>query len=485
MTWGHAGGVLLLYIVVRVVMIASRTPRLNRTDSLAQIYVGMVWTTAIFASVAIGFGALVRSWWVLLTLILLVPLVFPWALVQRVCIPRGWVKASYALTRMTTLAWQQDRAGGAAFAAAWALTHQVPPNPEDRRWIEDRVGRQPVLTAAGMAALGLVAATRGASDEARAFLGSVVMFDEGIADDILLKHTLDWLVGDAAARGDWSRVVSVARHHPEVSAQAHLLIGIGQRAIADPAAPSQQALWAQYNQLPPGDRPDRDLLTELQRPAPPPVDPDRATDTTDPLEAALSAHIALVEDPDPDPAHLVRVAQAWDRALDQLSRPLSIRAAELGVRRADPRGAVVQQIEAALAAVVQIHQIPLAELPADGILGRAVAQRREDLLSTIELAAERMQQRIDAEQWLPVADEARAWTRLADLYLAGVAAGGDEVRRLLFRVVYHPLCTLSVELYNHRSQRWLSNAITRWLLREARLAEDSRAIELQERNLRL
>ena len=77
----------------------------------------------------------------------------------------------------------------------------------------------------------------------------------------------------------------------------------------------------------------------------------------------------------------------------------------------------------------------------------------------------------------------REWLALRQLYDEGVIAGGDSLRRLVFRPVYAPLCTLSVMLYNDQDQRWLSNAMTRWLLAEAELAGDARAVDLQQRNL--
>ncbi len=402
----------------------------------------------------------------------------PWSLARGALIPLGWPRATWLATRLSPLLWIRDRTGGALFAAAWALCRQPAPDRRAVAWIRSQIPSDAPLTAANLATLGLVAAARGDHVEARSFLGAALLFDDRIVDTNLRRHVSRWLVAEAAGRGAWDDVLRFAAGAPR-SGRVDWAAAVARRILGRPDAPDDDALESLWSRVPSLHRAGRAVMVHVRRGAVPRAHPFEPT--ADPLDTALSLQVAALRG---GGATALRTsARAWEAALATLEPRLRARAAELGARRGDDALTTLRrQVELALAEVAEAAGTPLTELGA-GLMGDAAARVRDHHLATIELAAEALQSRLDAGRLLDPIDEAREWLALARLYQDGVEAVGDEVRRLVFRPVYHPLCTLSVQLYNERNQRWLSNAMTRWLLREARLAGDQRAAELQERNL--
>lgn len=491
---------LLLVLSFRVSVSDDASRALDPGSGWARVT--LWWTANVLAILFLGVMLPLRLFTIVVVLML--PVLLPWPFTRALLVPLGWVRATYHAARLSSLEWRRDRQGGAAFAGAWALLQQAEPSAADRRWLQAKIEQAPALTPAHLGALGLLAASRGDLEEARAFLGAVGLFDDRITDPLLLQRALDWLVADAAADGRWSEVIAHTERAQELSPEALLVAGVARRIVGRPDAPSDEQLQLLWERVPFLRRPDRGLLTLARRRSPAqathtPLHPDtpspgpgsaqarssaQSSDASDdPLAEALSRHTRLLAHPSPE--GLVATAAAWERALNDLQPRLTARSAALGTHHKVSTEVIWAEIEQTLAAIAEAQGTSLAELSQGVLLSAARERLREDLLSTIELAADGLQRRLDAQRWLPVADEARAWLALATLYTEGVRTGGDEVRRLVFRAVYHPLCTLSVELFNQRGERWLSNAMTRWLLQQARAAGDLRAAELQERNLRL
>ncbi len=446
------------------------------------------------------------------------PLLLPWPFARRIWLPLGWVRPTYYAARYCNDAWGRDRTGGAAFAGAWALMQQAEPSSADLAWLRARIGEASALTPATLGAHGLLAAIRGDRAEARAFLEAVSLFDHRIAAPLLRERAIDWLVADAASEGRWAHVItltsppSAARRTTrerslaefffeqgkievglspdaalphDLSEESRLVRGIAQRILDAPDAPDDAQLEVLWQQIPLHRRPDRAILqlARRSRPAPAVCRDQTQPEDGDLLITALSRHVDLLQRP--DPAQMAAAAEAWEIALDEIGPRLADRAIQLGALRGDPLATIRSGIEQILSEIADAGQIALQDLDRGGLQGSARDRLREELLSAIELAVDALQRRVDAKRWLPALEEAREWLLLARLYAEGVEAGGDEIRRLMFRSLYHPLSSLSVELHNHRGERWLSNAITRWLLREAHAAGDQRAVELQERNLNI
>lgn len=402
---------------------------------------------------------------------------FAWPFARHVFIQLGWVRATWWTTGLSLVPFHRDRAGGRAFAAAWALHRQPIAAPADVQWVQ-RALRDAGTSGATVAGHGLVAAARGDAAEARTLLGAIRLFDPRGVDAVVLTRAIDWLVAEAAARGDWSAVA----HHctcPRASLAARVLGAIAGRQLGAPGAVSDAELQLLRDNLPVEQRPPSSLLA-TPRARPEPMDPT----AYDPVNAALVAHIRLQRCPTADT--LAEASQSWEAALAALSTAVPVRAAELGApspARALPL--LRKQVEASLAALAEAHDLPLTAFGQDDVAAAAAHQRREGLISAVEVAAEALCHRIRAGRWLEPLDEVREWLALARLYDEGVRVGGEDVRRVTFRVVYEPVCAQSVMLHNERQETRLSNAITRWLFLRAKEARDQSAVELQSRNLRI
>ena len=390
-----------------------------------------------------------------------------WPLAYVVLVPLGWVRSAYVATRASWWPWHEDLHGGATFTAAWALHHQRTTQPADVQWLTARLAAAPVLTPAALATHGLLAAARGNLTEARAFLHAVPWFDTRITPRVLVVRTTDWLVAEAAARGDWAAVERLTPAERPTSTAARVAGAIARRLLGRRGGPGPTEIRSLRDLLPAHQQPPIELVERCDR-APRPSRPGAHAPHADPLEVALGAHIALLKHP---------TAPALRHATDAWASVLTARAT-------DPTTPALRaSVEAALAQVARDHQLLLAAFGESDLGDAARADRREELITAVEVAARSLQDRLEAQRALSPLDEAREWLALASLYRQGVAEGGEDVRRVTFRTVYEPLTTLSVELFNDRDQRWLSNAITRWLLHEAHLAQDQAAIDLQRRNL--
>ena len=412
-----------------------------------------------------------------------------WPLALYGLVPAGWVRATFEATRASPLGLGiKDRAGGAAFMAAWAHLYQTHPNEEDETWLLDKIREQRPLTGAGLAALGLLAQSRGDHEEARAFLGALSWFNAGALDPMVRQWANDFLVANAAQRGDWEEVERLTEGPPTGaprSAASRLLGGMAKRLLRRSHAPSPSALIALRASLPTRHWPPEEVFEPCLAlyASDAGALPEHA-DESPTVASALLAQQRLVQAP--SATTFLRAVDRWEEVLPALDRPLAQRVVELRASLVQAPSAVLRdQVAEQLSSIAEQHDLPFYDL-GEGPLAANVRHRvREGLLAAIEVAGKSLGHRLAAGRCLTTVNEAREWLALARLYQRAVAMGGEDVRRVSFRTVYDPLCALSVDLHNNRREVWLSNGITRWLLEEATTAQDRAAIDLQTRNLRV
>ena len=107
---------------------------------------------------------------------------FPWFTTRRLLVPLGLAKTAYLVCRASRVTWREDKPGGPALAAAWALARKSKPSPQDIAWVERKLGEgASALHASGIVAMGLLAAAKGELVEARRLLESIETIDERIA----------------------------------------------------------------------------------------------------------------------------------------------------------------------------------------------------------------------------------------------------------------------------------------------------------------
>jgi hypothetical protein len=117
-------------------------------------------------------------------------------------------------------------------------------------------------------------------------------------------------------------------------------------------------------------------------------------------------------------------------------------------------------------------------------LEAAEARARQRDLDEIHSAAAALRDRTNRRAGLHPLEEWTAWMSLRLLCERVSRRGGKATRRAAFTEVYAPSCNWAVWMFNVRGEKLLAHHVFRWLLDEARMAQDSHAVELLEKNVR-
>ena len=415
--------------------------------------------------------------------VVLMLILFPWFFARRLFIPLGWVRPAYVMGWAAMIRFRVDRKGGAALAAAWALCHRRKAAPALAAFVERRLERCKPVRGAAVTAAGLLCAARGDHDGARQLLGSVAWMAATVCPHAAAGYANEWLAVDAASEGRWHKVLELARGGNR-SAMTMFLAAAAARLLGQSTSRAPliwRWLWA-HDRL--------ETWSLLRRawamaPATPEVSPAEppAIDGSE-AERALAAHAVLLAR-GPRLVDVVAVARRWDEALDSAS--LRRRAAERALSLAAPSGEAALQsmrsaVEADLAAALAGGDGLLPSL-GSGVLGRAVSQVRNQLLTEVESLSSELRQRAVDKRALRGIDE---WRELVALRVAcdrALRRGGTELLRLGFAKVHPDACKLAVWLWNERRERALAHAVFRWLHDLAVAVEDAEAEALQSKNL--
>lgn len=402
-------------------------------------------------------------------------LCFPWTFTRCVLIPLGWPRAAYRFNLLTATTWGSDLRGGKALAGAWALLRARNPSPEERAWVEAKLDACTPLRGAGVLAHGLLAASRGDLETARALCRSVSLLDRRVAPRPARRLALEWCLADAAAHGRWRDVVELSQQGSGSYSFAAFFRASARRLLPEPRA-GRFALvawwvlarrwWATWPLLKRAWQvPSRRLsLLELEA---------GETQTAEPLGRALELHVALSRVPAGREAMaLSAAAVAWDEALSSLKvRDLATeRAQGLGPHAgAEALDALGEEAAEELAAWALAREVKLAQLEPGSDMAENVAYRvRNELLERIESAAQDVTYRLAEQRPLSNAEEWRHFLALQHQYTLAATLGGLEARRLAFDAVSVPLCNLGAWLFNDRQEKAIANGMFRWLLEESR-----------------
>lgn len=430
-----------------------------------------------------------------------------WPLVRRTVVAGGRVKASHALARLARPTWALDRPGGAALAGALALLHRREHDAALATWLEGQLAAQKKLGLAGVVATALLAASRGDRSGARELLRSADDFDATFAPAAAREIANEWLVADAAARGDWAAVIRRGVDPGRATAYTRFLARAAARirGEAPPGEPSPTDLGLRWSWLlAPGRAHLRPLLDQAlatprvlhQRrppappapPPPPPIDP--AAHAGDPLAYAQALHALWTHTEGLEQAlsatRMQELCAAWDAAWPVAARRLAARVTALGATTTAEAAlsGLRRRVAGELADLARKAKIPLASLdPSIAAAGEAATLLRAALLDDVERASEELRRRTQDDRRLSAPDELRAWTGFRRLYEEAALLGGLEVRYVLFPQVHRDACGYAVWLWNDRKEYGISSPIFRWLLAEAEAVGDQEAIELQRKNV--
>jgi hypothetical protein len=489
MTW------FLIFVAVSVVRLV-RILREGQEQSPSEGFL-VLWSLLVLAAGTLAAGALAGVAWCVPFLIACLILLLPWTITRHVLIPLGMARAAYWLATLAGWAWKHDLRGGGLVAGAWAIARQRAPERDVRDvmdWLARRRDAQPAFQASHVLATGLLAAARGDLASARRLLESVDEIGPRRTPRIAHAVAREWLVADAAAQGDWARVVRLARGARVPTRIVRLLGHVGARLAGGAPAPAEALLWLSWA-LAPHRRHTLALVREATRAAAASAARSRAAVpalTTslqpDPHTDALATHVAVLRGQSglPRAEALRSLAHAWDRALadPETRRAILQRAAALGARGGERAlAALTETVARDLADMARADDLPIATWSRDSrSLREAERLLRDQLIGEVELAFDALRDRVARNRRLPACDEWREWLALRAQYERAAGLGGLELRRLVFPHVHHIACKAAVWLWNERAQYFLANAMFRWLLDEAVAVGDAEAIELQRRN---
>jgi len=446
------------------------------------------------------------GWFFVLAMIAHEPLL--WWLIQRGVAARGWVRPSVWLAHLCRGSFEHDRRGGPVLAGALALL--AGPAHDDRlaTWLEGQLGGSGAIGAAGVVAAGLIATSRGQRDAARDLMHSASNFDAELAPTLARVIANEWLVADAAERGDWAGVMRLGVRPDVASPQTRFLAFAAARVrrellVDEPTATDLGLRWLWWRSADRGRNrallrqalaAPRVLTSRKPTPAPPvptapPIDP--AEFVGEPLAYAQALHAlwGTVADLERNltPSHLIDLCKAWDAAfagpaLAQLTARSQALTTVLkpDLALAQLRRTVCEEI----AALTARAQIPLSALLESGAIGaEAATLLRADLLGAVEQLNQNLRSRTLQKRGLPAVEELREWNTLRRAYERAAALGGLEVRRLMFPDIHLFVCNYAVWLWNDRKEYGISGPLFRWLLAEAEAVGDEEAITLQRKNV--
>ncbi|HEX5753232.1 MAG TPA: hypothetical protein VFZ09_43935 [Archangium sp.] len=421
-------------------------------------------------------GCVVGMWFLGPVIPLGIAMCFPWTVARHVFIPLGWPRWASRFGYLAMASWGSDARGGVALAAVWALLRARNPSPEDRAWVDKKLEEaDSPLRGAGIAAHGLMAASRGDLETARVLCRSVSLLDKRVAPRLARKLALEWCLADAAAHGRWREVLELSLKGSGSYSLAAFFRASARRLLAEPRAgrlplgvwwvlalrwrstwPLLKRAWG---------TPRRPFsLLDLEA---------GETQAVDPLARALELHAALARVPvGHEAVALSAAAVAWDEALasSKVQDLAAERAQGLGPHAgAEALDVLEDEVAEELAAWALAREVKLAQLEPGSDMVENVAYRvRNELLERIESAAQDVSDRLAERRPLASEEEWRHFLALQRQCTLATQLGGLEVRRLAFDAVNVPLCNLGAWLFNERQEKAIANGMFRWLLEESR-----------------
>jgi hypothetical protein len=409
-------------------------------------FFGAVW---VLAPAAILWAALTWSNHPLLSSLLisfcLVALV-PWPLAQ-LSARAGWQRLTVALVALADFTWGADRQGAMAWAALWVARR----TDKAQHWAHARARIAGLTTIRGAGALALsLQADRDDSNTAQAMMRLTLRFDPARTPRLARRIALQWWSTELAATGQWRELADT---DPEGSITARLLVGCARRLRGDSRAPSDRTLrawwWLAGQRLITKPLLDRALINQRVN------DGDKVRDVVAGWDAVVDATVSRLR-PQFERVHHDRDATATVLAsLYQRLGPLLLDHDWGEVREDDPRRVLVAALD----------------------------HHRQKLLDQTELLASNWRARLalsdrSRSPSAELIDLAGAWhlvVQLNRLMLSGRQLAHDSLDGVL--------CDLAADLWNHRSEKPLANAMFRLLLEQAVLVGDERSAALQRANI--
>jgi len=434
--------------------------------------------------------------------LLLLLLAWPTAVIEKILVPKGLVRATY-YTALVLLWHVPDRRGQALLLAHRALLHAPPlcNTDEDEAFLAKRLALVSQGAAALLAAAMQLARTQGLA-QAVPLLRCVDTLDPKLQNPWAMETAHELLVVEAISRGDWPKAAS---HKAGVfsSPLTHFLGDCARVFVSKPDGAQAANLadridWrTHWQRLSAEQRQHLQwLLARAQNHRPQKTGSSELNMSERPrIELALAALTRLWLAPPhaTDPSRLRAVGETWDQALSDkaLQQKLLTRALALGIPGAEQkakdtlRAQVVATLRGYLAqgAVSMEKLFPDGKMPAKSVLLEASLAVRAEFLEKFEALTGKLEERTLDKRALPWLDEWREWAQVRDAYQRIDDFGGLEARRLAWTSLHRQANNWACWLWNERSEKVLANAVFRFLEREAEALGDDRSLQLARKNV--
>ncbi len=430
-------------------------------------------------------------------------LAYPWILAKTIFIPLGMWRTAFVFGWLARLAWPTDGSGAAAVAALALHRKRRPVSNTAIEFIERQIRRHGFSSAAVLASA-LIADLRQDQNTAIERFESIGQLDLGSHSRAHLIAG-NWLIAEAARRGHWRQVEKITSNWLTLSSGGRFFAQVAARILDSNDSPSNTSLWLYWifcgsprlcypllkralaanndrSPIPFGTKDSQPISEQAS---------EKVNDLDNPLSQALALHASLLGrrhiGQGIELTDIIEVGLAWDRATESLSNQAQARGAALQSRRIE---AVTRDflaaIDADLAHLIRESGQCVELLPARSpTLTRAASVIREQLLIALELGFDALADRTDAQHPLDSIDEWIEYQALRKQHRTLVRVGGFNARRVIFPKLHNATCNYAAWLWNKRSEYVLATAIFRWLLSEAIVVNDARAIKLQRSNLEI
>lgn len=414
-------------------------------------------------------------------------LFMPTLATRTIFIPLGMFRTAYWTCRcLRPSGYGKEYRLAGCVAAALALARKRKPG-QGCAWLEQQL---PLVASPHVGydmLIGLLAAIRGERDTAHAVFHLV---DTTIATRYLRCTARDWLVADAAARGDWQDAVWRGKRGADSFRWSYAVARMAERIGRHADAPADWLLIVLWLRAPRRLR----LLPLLRTARALPRGPKPETRLTRPRSwqqaiAPLGAMLCAMEQGATSQQREQFAAAIQGAAANLLVPAMRVRIEER-LRSLAPDLSVADGAESVIArmrtqltqlAHTMIEQAP--QLAEDGaerpVIGDAIERMRLRAMQDIETRAQDFARRTGQKQRLGAAQEWAAWGDLrarAERLLRLAPQAEDS----LFDSMYVPMCNFAVYQHNEVKHHRLAHDIFCWLHRRA--ASNPEATELLIRN---
>jgi hypothetical protein len=354
-------------------------------------------------------------------------------------------------------------------------------------WLDKRLRESPVNGVIGQAILGHLAAMQGDRVTAQCLFESIDARPSRPRRALVRVTARDWLVMDAARRGDWAAVIRYAERGRGFFRWSRAVAGMAQTFAAFPPLPKWR-LWLLWLIAPRRFR-LRPLLRRALTAGSQPHEPDLPRPHDLPAAMALLAQVLAKSAQRPGEVTSVEFLAAVRWVATQLEGADRKGQIERRLAALDPTGSqgvepVLSQFRAELVELILPVVAANPRLVVGGrghpVIAEALRRLQGAAFETIEMRARDLAKRAEKKQALDILAEWQSWALLCE-EANRLLALQPAAEATLFEAVWRPLVSYAAFQHNELSRLPFAQDILRWLRTHAQ--GNRAALELLEKNV--